>query len=179
MDPARAYWVWLSGLTTEEHTKLFSLENSTGSGWLSINYSAINSHTTNKVNELKEQIEKLPDYTWKLNEISSQNDIAINTIIDTIKESENDICKDIKKVNKELQEDNVATRQLIRQKAKKQEEFIQKQLDSEAKIQKIIESEADEIEEEIQKIYNDEAEMIEKEIIAQYEKEADEIESNS
>ena len=106
-----------------------------------------------------------------LNEIDSQNDIANQNIIDTIKEIETDICKDINK-------ESIATRQLVRQKAKKQEEFIQKQLDSEAKTQEMIENEADEIEEQIEKNLEIEADMIENEINSQFEKEADDIESN-
>lgn len=53
----------------------------TGGGGMSINYQAINSHTTSKVNELKEEIAKIPKTDLSgientLNEISSQNDIA-------------------------------------------------------------------------------------------------------
>ena len=76
-----------SGLTTEEHDKLMGI---TGGGGMSINYQAINSHTTSKVNELKEEIAKIPKTDLSgientLNEISSQNDIAKEDIIDTIK----------------------------------------------------------------------------------------------
>lgn len=161
---------WLS---TEEHDKLMSLSG--GGGWVSINYGAINSHTSKKINEAIEEIVKSKiDLSWienTLNENLSQNEIANQNIIDTIKEIETDICKDISK-------ESVATRQLVRQKAKKQEEFIQKQIDNESKTQKMIESEADEIEEELEQIFEKEADMIENEIIAQFEKEADDIESN-
>lgn len=125
---------------------------------------------------MKEQIAKIPKIDLsgietKLNENQSQNNIANQNIIDTIKETEIDICKDINK-------ESISTRQLVRQKAKKQEEYIQKQLDSEAKTQEMIESEADEIEEQIEKNLEIEIEEIEKQINSQIDKEIEEIESN-
>lgn len=131
-------------------------------------------HIDTKLNKMWDKMNQ-PE---KHEEIIEKLDIAKEQIINRIEVSENEICKDIKGVNKELKEDNVSTRQLVRQKAKKQEEFIQKQLDSEAKTQEMIESEADEIEEEIEKILEQEADMIEKDMEEQFNREADEIESN-
>lgn len=54
----------------------------TGGGWFSINYQAINSHTTSKVNELKKEFEKIPKID--LSEIKSHIDVAKTDIIDTI-----------------------------------------------------------------------------------------------
>lgn len=165
------------GLTTDESTHLLQLVNSTGGGWFSINYQAINSHTTNKVNELKEQIEKIPNLTEKLIEIQSQNDIAINTIIDTIKESENDICSDVIRKTKELKEDNITTRNLIRQKTDKVDKNVSKLSDRQDLTDRLIEDQAEEIEEELERIYEQEVDMIENEINTQFEKEAQEIEN--
>ena len=82
----------------------------------------------------------------KIDENESHNNIANDKIITTIENIEKGINTEIKSVNKEISTENVATRQLIRQKAKKQEEFIQKQLDSEAKTKKMIDDEVKEIE---------------------------------
>ena len=169
------------GLTTNESTHLLQLVNSTGGGF--INYEAINSHTTRKTNELKEEIAKIPKtdlsgINTKLNEICSQNDIANNTIIDTIKESENEICSDIIRKTKELKEDNVKTRNLIRQKTKKLDKNVSKLADRQDLTDKLIEDQAEEIEEWLERIYEQEIDMIENEINTQFEKEADEIESN-
>lgn len=152
-----------------------------GVGGASINYSAINTHTTNKVNELKEQIAKIPktdlsEIEKQLTEIDSHNSLATEQIIDTIKETETEICSDIVRSKKELKEDNVTTRQLVRQKAKKLEENTQKLADRQDLTDKTIEREADEIESELEKIYKQEADMIEQDLEDQYKMEADEIE---
>lgn len=56
-----------------------------GFWWFSINYGAINSHTTKKVNEIKEEFTKItPDYS----EIKSHIDVAKTDIIDTIESIE-------------------------------------------------------------------------------------------
>lgn len=149
----------------------------------SIDYGIINSHTSRKVNELKEQIAKIPktdlsEIGTKLDEIESQNEIAKDKIIDTIKSSENEVCSDIIRKNKEIKEDNISTRNLIRQKTKKIDENVSKLADRQDLTDKMIESEADEIEQEIEQIHNKEADMIESEIKKQHESEADEIESN-
>lgn len=166
-----------AGLTTEEHDKLFSLEKSTGGGWF-INYQAINSHTTEKVNELKKAIESKPDYTEKLNEIVSQNKIAKEDIIDTIKEAETEVCSDIIRKTKEIKEDNITTRNLVRQKTKKIDENVSKLADRQDKTDRMIESEADEIEKLIEQNIDFEADEIEKQIQEQIDKEIEEIESN-
>lgn len=158
------------GLTTEEHNKLMGMIG----GWFSNVW--LDAQDKKYIKETHEKVVTLvnTDLSWIqdiLNEIDSQNDIANQNIIDTIKEIETDICKDINK-------ESLATRQLVRQKANKQEEYIQKQLDSEAKTQEMIENEADEIEEQIENNLEIEADMIENEINSQFEKEADDIESN-
>lgn len=146
---------WLS---TEEHDKLMSLSG--GGGWVSINYGAINSHTTKKVEELKEQIAQIPKtdisgIETKLNETNSHIDIAKEEIIDTINEKEKSICKDIKKTKSELKEDNVATRQLVRQKTKNLAELAQKQLDSDAKEDKMMKD----IQKEFEELENEDNEL--------------------
>ena len=168
---------WLS---TEEHDKLFSLENSTwGGGWFSSQ--AIQSSINNAKREILEKIEEIPQVSLekteeKLSEIASQNDIYKNEIIDTIKSSENEVCSDIVRKSKELKEDNVTTRNLVRQKTKKIDENVLKLADRQDLIDKTIEDEADEIEESLEKIYEQEADMIERDLEEQYKREADEIE---
>ena len=55
----------------------------------------------------------------QLNEINSHIDIAKSDIIDTIKETENEIASDIVRKSKEIKNDNITTRNLIREKTKK------------------------------------------------------------
>lgn len=154
-------------------------------GGFSINYQAINSHTTSKVNELKEELEKkikeIPQVSLQnvedtLNEIVSQNDIANAKIIDRIDSSETEICSDIVRKTKELKEDNVKTRNLVRQKSEKVVKYAEKQLDRQEKTDKMIEDEANEIEKDLEKIFTQEADMIEKDLEDQYKMEADDIE---
>lgn len=171
-----------AGLSTEEHDKLMSL--SSGWWWASINYSAINSHTTSKVNELKEEIAKIPKTDLSgientLNEISSQNDIAKEDIIDTIKEIENEICSDIIRKSKDIETSNVKTRQLIRQKAEKIDKNISKLSDRQDLTDKMIEDEADELEDQIEALYEKEADDLEKEIDDKLNEEFDQIESET
>lgn len=162
-----------AGLSIEEHDKLMSL--SSGGGWASINYGAINSHTTKKVEELKEQIAKIPktDLTWiekQLNEIDSQNKIDYTSIIDTIKEESNEVSSDVIRKTRELEESNVKTRQLIRQKAEKIDKNVSKLSD------RMLDDQADYIEDELISIYSKEADSIENNILEQYTKEALDIE---
>lgn len=129
------------GGATPEEIWTYSDRTITGGGWgggFSINYQAINSHTTSKVNELKKELEKkikeIPQVSLQnvedtLNEIVSQNDIANEKIIDRIDSSETEICSDIVRKSKELKEDNVKTRNLVRRKTEK----INKKLDIEEK----------------------------------------------
>lgn len=167
-------------LTTEEHNKLLSLENSTW-GWGSINYQAINSHTTNKVNELKEEIAKIPNLSnieTQLNDIDSHIELAKNDTIDRIETVENEVCSDIIRKTKEIKEDNIKTRNLVRKKTKNLAEIAQKQLDSEVKTQKMIDDELEEIETLIEQNIDFEADEIERQIQEQIDKEINEIESN-
>ena len=168
---------WLS---IEEHDKLMSLSG--GGGWVSINYGAINSHTTKKVEELKEQIAKIPktDLTWiekQLNEIDSHNSLATEQIIDTIKEESNEVSSDIIRKTRELEESNVKTRNLVRQKTEKIDKNVSKLSDRQDLTDKLIEDQAEEIESELEQIYEQEADMLENEINTQFEKEAQEIEN--
>lgn len=116
----------------------------------------------------------------KIDNVKSHIDIAKNSIIDTIKSSsdslETEICNDIKTTNKELKEDNVSTRNLIREKTKKIDENVSKLADRQEMTDKMIENESEEIESEIERILQEEAQMIELEIDEQLNKEADEIE---
>jgi hypothetical protein len=66
----------------------------------------------------------------------------------------------------------------VRQKTKKLDENTQKLADRQDLTDKLIEDQAEEIEEELELIYEQEVDMIEKEINTQFEKEADDIESN-
>lgn len=168
---------WLS---TEEHNKLFSLENSTGGGGFSSQ--AIQTSISNAKQAIIEKIEEIKptDLTGieiQLNETKSHIDIVKSDILDTIKESENEVCSDIVRSKKEIKEDNIATRQLLRQKTKKLDENVSKLADRQDLTDKLIEDQADEIEEELEQIFEKEADMIENEIKTQHEKEADEIET--
>lgn len=171
-----------SWLTPEQNTKLFSLENSTGGGGFSSQ--AIQTSISNAKQAIIEKIEEIKptDLTGietQLNEIDSHITLAKDDTIDTIKESEIEVCSDIMRTKTEIKKDNVATRQLVRQKTKNLAEIAQKQLDSEAKTQKMIESEADELEQELEKIYEKEADNLEEELQSIYEKEYDQIEQET
>jgi hypothetical protein len=83
------------------------------------------------------------------------------------------VCSDIIRKTKELKDDNVKTRNLVREKTEKLDQNVSKLADRQELTDKTIEREADEIEEQIEQIYNQEADMIEDEI---YNQEADEIE---
>ena len=119
----------------------------------------------------------IPDYSEKLNEIVSQNKLAEENIIDTIKEAETEICSDIIRKIKEIKEDNITTRNLVRQKTKKLDENTQKLADRQDLTDKMIESEADELEEQIEQLYEMEADKLEQEIDDMLNKEFDEIEN--
>lgn len=156
----------------------------TGGGGISINYQAINSHTTSKVNEIKEELARMPKTDLSgientLNEISSQNDIAKEEIIDTIKEIEIEICSDVVRTKTEIKKDNVSTRQLIRQKTEKIDKNVSKLADRQDLTDKMIEDEADELEDEIETLYEKEADDFEKELDDQLNAEFDQIESET
>jgi len=168
-------------LTTEEHNKLFSLENSTGWGG-GFSSQAIQSSLQNVKKEIIEKIDEikptdLSSIEEKLSEIDSHNSLAEKAIINTIKETETEVCSDIVRSKKELKEDNVLTRNLVRQKTKKLDENVSKLADRQDLTDKTIEDEADEIESSLEKIYQQEAEMIERDLEEQYKREALEIEN--
>ena len=165
-------------LTTEEHTKLFSLENSTGGGGFSSQ--AIQTSISNAKKAIMDRIDEIKPTDLSgientLNEISSQNDIAKWEIIDTIKQESIEVSSDIIRKSKDLEASNVKTRNLVRQKTEKIDKNVSKLSDRQDKTDEMIEREADEIEEQIEKILNEEADMIENEI---YNNEADEIEKD-
>lgn len=133
----------------------------TGGGGMSINYQAINSHTTSKVNELKEEIAKIPKTDLSgientLNDIDSHIELAKGEVIDTINEIENEICSDVVRTKTEIKKDNVTTRQLIRQKAEKIDKNVLKLADRQDLTDKMIEDEAEEIEEALEQVDEEE-----------------------
>ena len=169
-----------AGLSTEEHDKLFSLENATWGGWFSSQ--AIQTSISNAKRDIIQKIDEIPskipqvsleNIEATLSEIDSHNSFAKQEIINKINETEIEVCSDIVRIKKELKEDNVKTRNLVIKNTKKLDENVSKLADRQDKTDKMIENEADEIESEIEKILNEEADMIESEI---YNKEADEIE---
>jgi len=119
-------------LTTEEHTKLFSLENSTGGGGFSSQ--AIQTSISNAKKAIIDRIDEIKPTDLSgientLNEISSQNDIAKWEIIDTIKQESIEVSSDVIRKSKDLETSNVKTRNLVRQKTEK----INKKLDKDEK----------------------------------------------
>lgn len=133
-----------AGLTTEQAEQLTRVDERVdikssdiraggGGGFSS---QAIQTSISNAKREIIEKMEEIPTkipqvslekVEESLNEIVSQNDIAKTEIIDTIKASENEVCSDIIRKSKELKEDNVKTRNLVRKKTEK----INKKLDIE------------------------------------------------
>ena len=132
--------------------------------------------------EIKEELKKpkvdFTEINKKLNENKSQIELAKDKIIDTIKASENEICSDIIRKTKELKEDNVITRNLVRQKAEKIDKNVSKLADRQDMTDQMIEDEADELEKIIEQNIDMEADNIESEINKQIDKEIEEIESN-
>lgn len=108
-------------------------------------------------------------------EVTPEEVIAKEEIIDTIKAESIEVSGDIIRKSKELEESNVKTRNLVRQKTKKIDENVSKLADRQDLTDKMIEDEANEIEDQIEQILNEEADMIENEI---YNMEADEIEKD-
>ena len=168
------------GLTAEEHDRLFTLPTSAG-GWFrsSSDFSAqdrkLIKETHEKVLTLENTI--IPDYTDTLSEINSHIELAKTDVIDTIKETENEVCSDIVRKTKELKNDNISTRNLVREKTKKIDQNVSKLADRQDLTDKMIENEADEIEEQLEKIFKEEADMIEQLLEDQYKKEAQDIEN--
>lgn len=166
-------------LTIEEHTHLMQLVNSTWGGGISSQ--AIQTSISNAKKAIMDRIDEikptdLTEIETKLNENYSHITLATDDILNTIKESETEICSDIIRSKKEIKEDNVSTRQLVRQKTEKLDKNISKLSDRQDQTDKMIEEQAEEIEEELEQIYMKEAENIEKEMEDQYKKEAQEIE---
>ena len=169
------------GLTTEEHDKLFSLENSTGGGGFSSQ--VIQNSIANAKRDIIEKIDEIPKISLEkvetqLSENQSQIDIAKTEIIDTIKSSETEICSDVIRKTKEIKEDNVKTRNLVRQKSEKIDKNVSKLADRQDMTDQMIEDEADELEKIIEQNIDMEADNIESEINKQIDKEIEEIESN-
>jgi len=122
-------------LTTEEHTKLFSLENSTGGGGFSSQ--AIQTSISNAKKAIMDRIDEikptdLSGIETKLNETNSHIDIAKWEIIDTIKQESIEVSSDVIRKTKDLETSNVKTRNLVRQKTEK----INKKLDKDEKDEK-------------------------------------------
>ena len=166
-------------LTIEEHTHLMQLVNSTWGGGISSQ--AIQTSISNAKKAIMDRIDEikptdLTEIETKLNENYSHITLATDDILNTIKESETEICSDIIRSKKEIKEDNVSTRQLVRQKTEKLDKNISKMVDRQDQTDKMIEDEADSIEEELEQIYMQEAENIENEMEDQYKKEAQDIE---
>ena len=166
-----------AGLTIEEHNKLMAIYGGwVWSGWLDAIDKKYIKETHQKVTELTNV--DISPIQKKLNEIDSHNSLATSQIIDTIKQTETEICSDIVRKSDEIKKDNVATRQLIRQKTDKVVKYAEKQLDRQEKIEKMIEDEADELESLIEQNIDYEADEIEKEIEKQIDQEIQDIESN-
>lgn len=169
-------------LTTEEHDKLFSLENSTG-GWGGFSSQAIQTSLQNVRKEIIQKIDdikptELSNIEEKLSEIDSHIELAKDQTIDRIEEAEIDLRKDVNRTKTEIKDDNVKTRNLVRQKSERVVKYAEKQLDRQEKIETMIEGELDEIETLIEQNIDFEADEIEKEINQQIDKEIEEIESN-
>jgi endonuclease III len=113
-----------------------------------------------------------------LNEIDSHNSLATERIIDTIKQESIEVSSDIIRKSKDLEASNVKTRNLVRQKTEKIDKNVSRLSDRQELIDKLIEEQAEEIEEELERIYEQESDMIENELNSQFEKEANDIESN-
>jgi len=105
-----------------------------------------------------------------LNEIDSHNSLATERIIDTIKQESIEVSSDIIRKSKDLEASNVKTRNLVRQKTEKIDKNVSKLSD------RMLDDQADYIEDELISIYSKEADSIENNILEQYTKEALDIE---
>lgn len=146
-------------------------------GWFSVNYQAINSHTTSKVNELKKEHEKTRELiTKENNETSSHIDIAKNEVIATI---------DTIEIPKSDMSEITLWIGVLKQRFTKLSEFLRKEADMEKEgMKKELESKIEEIEqayEDMQKLHSEEiesktSELSEKEkLIAEMEETAQEL----
>ena len=164
-----------SGVTNNIE-QLISEIRTGGGGWF-INYQAINSHTTSKVNELKEELVKLPKMIedW-FNETSSHIDLAKDEVIATI---------DTIEIPKADMSEITLWIGVLKQRFTKLSEFLRKESDMEKEgMKKELESKIEEIEqayEDMQKLHSEEiesktSELSEKEkLIAEMEETAQEI----
>lgn len=155
--------------------------------WFSLNYSTINNHTTKKIKEAKEELEKKIDEIPKisldnlesgLDETRSELLLAQEGIITRIKETEINLWDEIKDTKTNIKEESSKTRELITKKSDKVVKFATKQLDTMERIEKEIEDEAEEIEKVLEQNIEFEADDIENQINSQIDKEIEEIESN-
>jgi len=163
-------------LTIEEHNKLMNLIGGWFAWW---DFTASDRKLIKDTHEKVIQLENtdITNLESKISEIDSHNSLATEEIINTIKSESNEVSSDIIRKTKELKEDNITTRNLVRQKTKKLDENVSKLADRQDKTDKMIEDEADEIEASLEEIYKKEADTIESELEDQYKKEADKIES--
>ena len=169
-------------LTTEEHDKLMWISNW---WWILKSNNDFNAQDRKYIKETHEKVLKLENTDTSkveskidtiensINENNSQIEFAKEEILDRINESEIDLRKDVRTTKTELKDDNVKTRNLVRQKTEKLDKNISKLSDRQDLTDKLIEEQADEIEDELEWIYNMECDMIENEI---FNKEADQIE---
>jgi Mg2+ and Co2+ transporter CorA len=108
-----------------------------------------------------------------LDETREDISLAKGEIITRIKEVETEVCSDIVRKTKELKEDNVSTRNLVRQKSDKVVKFATKQLDTMERIEKEIEDTENEIKEEFERVEQEEKEIAD--MFDEYELEEEEI----
>lgn len=145
-------------LTTAEHDQLFAIWRSMwgGSGFSEIFKSNLASTRNEIIRKIEDESSIIrTNIDENNNEINSHLTVAKDSIIHTINQTETEICSDVVRTKSELKEDNVATRQLVRQKTKNLAELAQKQLDSDAKEQKMMED----IEEEFEELEKEDKEI--------------------
>lgn len=127
-------------LTTEEHDKLMWITGGGGyavSQWLDAQEKKYLRETHEKV--LKLENTDLSGIDTKLNDIDSHITLAFDDTIDRIEEVETEVCSDIVRVKSELKKDNVATRNLVRQKTKKINEKLDKDEQEEGEWNEVLE----------------------------------------
>lgn len=125
-------------LTIEEHNKLMNLIGGWFAWW---DFTASDRKLIKDTHEKVIQLENtdITNLESKIIEIDSHIDIAKWEIIDTIEESEIEVCSDIVRVKTELKKDNVATRNLVRQKTKKINEKLDKDEKEEVEWNEVLE----------------------------------------
>lgn len=158
------------GLTTEEHDKLMWIS---WWGWYVRTW--LDAIDKKYLKETHEKVITLTNTDISgientLNEIDSHNSLATERIIDTIKQESIEVSSDIIRKSKDLEASNVKTRNLVRQKTEKIDKNVSKLSD------RMLDDQADYIEDELISIYSKEADSIENNILEQYTKEALDIE---